>query len=658
MMLYMRQILLFLSFYVLCSAAQSVEPNTKWGKPTAEELSMTVYAPDTSANAVVLYRSADVFYNYVSTGFRVFYVVKCRLKVLKPDGKEMADAQFVYRVPESSGTMCEYVSGPKAIAYNLENGKTVKTKMDKSMVNEERIDKNWKLVKFSVPQVKVGTVIEYEYKIESDYYFDLRDWYAQTNIPVVYTEYNLMIPEWFIFNIEESGIGTLERELTSGGLSIEGNTIATSEYHFKGHNLPALKDDDHVWCAEDYGCRVTHELREVVIPGQLYKGFSTTWEKVDNQLMEDEEFGGRIKKSSPLKDELQNSGIAAISDKQERATAVLQLLSKRVRWNGEYALWAKPASKVLKEGTGTNADINFLYINMLHDVGMEGTPVVLRSRSQGHLPLSHPSIKYLTTTVVAVGLSDSVCVFVDGSMLEDGCMNALPARLLADRARFIRQDGTGGWVSLIDQTQGKETIVIQAEIGADGLMKGVITRAETDEDAMERRKTWRTAKDSTEIVAKIEEQFGISVQQYERDGGGFFSNKVKEVMEFTKNCDTAGDIIYLNPLVFPPLSENPFKDPTRNLPVEFRYAHQQIVNIMLTIPDGYVIEDMAKPIIMKFDGINARVVGSLNGNILTMRFQLIIDKTFFNQTQYTDIKAFFDKVVESCNHLITLKKQP
>ena len=82
MMLYMRQILLFLSFYVLCSAAQSVEPNTKWGKPTAEELSMTVYAPDTSANAVVLYRSADVFYNYVSTGFRVFYVVKCRLKVL------------------------------------------------------------------------------------------------------------------------------------------------------------------------------------------------------------------------------------------------------------------------------------------------------------------------------------------------------------------------------------------------------------------------------------------------------------------------------------------------------------------------------------------------------------------------------------------------
>ena len=243
-------------------------------------------------------------------------------------------------------------------------------------------------------------------------------------------------------------------------------------------------------------------------------------------------------------------------------------------------------------------------------------------------------------------------------MLDDGCMNALPARLLADRARFVRQDGTGGWVSLIDQTQGKETIVIQAEIGADGLMKGVITRAETDEDAMERRKTWRTAKDSTEIVAKIEEQFGISVQQYERDGGGFFSNKVKEVMEFTKNCDTAGDIIYLNPLVFPPLGESPFTAPTRNLPVEFRYAHQQIVNVMLTIPDGYVVEDMAKPIVMKFDGINARVVGSLNGNILTMRFQLIIDKTFFDQTQYTDIKAFFDKVVESCNHLITLKKQP
>ena len=107
---------------------------------------MTVYAPDTSANAVVLYRSVDVFYSYVNTGFRVFNVVKCRLKVLKPDGKDVADAQFTYRSPESGSSMREYISGPKAVAYNLENGKTVKTKMEKSMVNEERIDKNRKLI--------------------------------------------------------------------------------------------------------------------------------------------------------------------------------------------------------------------------------------------------------------------------------------------------------------------------------------------------------------------------------------------------------------------------------------------------------------------------------------------------------------------------------
>jgi hypothetical protein len=38
-----------------------------------------------------------------------------------------------------------------------------------------------------VPQVKVGTVIEYEFCLESDIYYDIYSWYAQSDIPVLYT---------------------------------------------------------------------------------------------------------------------------------------------------------------------------------------------------------------------------------------------------------------------------------------------------------------------------------------------------------------------------------------------------------------------------------------------------------------------------------------
>ena len=112
--------------------APVMEPNLKWGKPTDEELQMTVYDGDTEANAVELYRSLDVYYG-VLDDFKVYYSLKRRLKILKPEGKSEADLSIVYRENESNRTTCENVRGLKAIAYNLEDGKLVKTKMESSI---------------------------------------------------------------------------------------------------------------------------------------------------------------------------------------------------------------------------------------------------------------------------------------------------------------------------------------------------------------------------------------------------------------------------------------------------------------------------------------------------------------------------------------------
>ena len=51
-----------------------------------------------------------------------------------------------------------------------------------------------------------------------------------------------------------------------------------------------------------------HWLAGIYIPGAVHKNYSTTWTDIDNQLMGDEEFGGRLKKSSPLKAEIVAAG--------------------------------------------------------------------------------------------------------------------------------------------------------------------------------------------------------------------------------------------------------------------------------------------------------------------------------------------------------------
>ena len=271
--------LMILLSQTLC--AQNVEPNLKWGKPTDQELQLTEYQNDKDADAVVLFHQTDVYYEFVLGDFKVFYDIKTRLKVLKPEGKRVADKRIVFQESEDNRNTKEVITGLKAVAYNLENGKLVKTKMERSMVNEERIDKNQKQLKFSVPQVKVGTVIEYEYRIQSDYYYNIRDWYAQSNIPVLYTCYKLSIPEWFSFNLEETGSNPMEKKENQTPMTLHFNggseTVSCINRTFIARNLPALKNDDFLWCADDYGNKITAELGGIYIPGAVHKNYSTTW---------------------------------------------------------------------------------------------------------------------------------------------------------------------------------------------------------------------------------------------------------------------------------------------------------------------------------------------------------------------------------------------
>ena len=651
----MKHYFLLLAFCALNAVAQTAEPNLKWGKPTDAELKMTEYDGDKEADAVELCRVVRASYDWVNNDFRVIYRVKCRLKVLKPDGKQVGDQTISLRMSDISHKI-EIVGGLKATTFNLEGGKVVKTKMESSMVHEELYDKNTKLVKFSVPQVRVGSVIEYEYRVESDFYYDLHDWYAQKSIPVAYTRYELAVPEWFAFNLDQTGMAHLEHTNDGSTLVIGDEHLNVKEDTFVGRNLPALNDDDYVWCAEDFGAKITHELKGIYVPGAVYKDYTAKWEDIDKTLLYDEEFGGRIKKSSPLKADIAAAGIPAISDAKERAVACWLLLKKRVKWNGDYAFWAKSGNKTLKEGTGTNADINFLYINMLHDAGIEANPVVLRLRDHGRLPLTHASLKYLSTFVVGIQLNDSTTAYMDASA-EDGYLNVLPPRLLTEMARVVRKDRQGEWVNLLKTAQSVETSTVQGTINEEGRLSGSIMTSSIGEAAANLRKRWRTAKDSTDVIHDMQERDEIEITHYQLDGRHDFSPMVKETVNFTKTCTTAGDLIYLNPLVFIPQPKNPFTADQRNLPVEFPYSQRETRNVLLKLPEGWQVEEMPQPIILKFDGITARIVVRQNGDMLQTQYRLDVNRTFFTQQQYQDLKSLLDRLVESNKQIITLKKK-
>ena len=649
---------------MLCLAsvalAQTPEPNLKWGKPTDAELNMTTYAPDPEAEAVVLCSETQLRYDVSSGSYKLNRSTKKRIKVLKEEGKGTANGGMSYMFNGRQG-QSEKLVKLKATAYNLVDGKLVKTKMEGDMVNHEDVSKTVRLTKYTVPQVTVGTVFEVEYEIESDFIGDIDDWRAQCEIPVMYTSFEVTVPQYFTFNVAEVGPYWLETKIEDVNMSMPAKigqgVMLCSGKHYKyiGRNLPALRQKKLLYAPDAYGQRVSMELRAIVIPGRLNKTFTSDWNDVDKQLLNDDEFGGRLGKN-PLKAEMQAAGVADISDPKERIMAIYRLLKDRVKWNESYSLYAESAGKVLKERSGSNASINFILINMLRDAGFDAYPAVMRSRDNGILSITHATAKELNTFVVAVKVGDKLS-YLDGSV-EDGWLDVLPAHLLVDRARIVSKEKPVEWVDLTGLSAGKTRSVVMAELQPDGTMQADIQTKFTGSDAAYLRHEFRTATDSATFVSKLAQDLNCEIESLTLTNHHGLGPDVERNMHVIKQCDAAGDMIYLNPWVLNVMSENPLTEEQRTLPVEFPYIDTENLTTVVNIPEGYVVEELPQSFVMKSDDgkLSCVIALEVDGSTLMSRCQLQVDKIFFTPNEYPFVKNFLDEVYKRLQDVIVIKK--
>lgn len=59
------------------------------------------------------------------------------------------------------------------------------------------------------------------------------------------------------------------------------------------------------------------------------------------------------------------------------------------------------------------------------------------------------------------------------------------------------------------------------------------------------------------------------------------------------------DLIYVNPMIFLHVSKCPFIQTERQLPLEMPYTEHILQATMLTIPEGYAVEELPKPLNLK-----------------------------------------------------------
>src|SRR4029078_9792089 len=194
----MRKLILSATIVLLLinSQAQDKSP-VKFGKISAEDFKTSVYSIDSNAAAVVI---ADIGTSSITGNVKGWFSIEFRhfkrIHILKKSSYELADVEIPLY---TNGRSEEELQGLKAYTYNLENGKVVETKLEKSGVFQDKLSKNQLVKKFTFPAIKEGSIIEYEYTIHSDFIFNLQPWVFQGSYPRLWSEYNVTIPEFLYY---------------------------------------------------------------------------------------------------------------------------------------------------------------------------------------------------------------------------------------------------------------------------------------------------------------------------------------------------------------------------------------------------------------------------------------------------------------------------
>lgn len=643
-------------------AGQDIKFNPKFEAVSEEEVKMTSYPRDTSAAAVIIYKelTRTVF---VSPGFEFYLknINRYRFKVLKESAKDIGDFEIIYR---TDGEMSEKIHDIKVTTFNWENGKVVKTKMGKEFIFDQKYSDHAKRISFSAQNVKVGSVIEVTFERLNKHYWDIGDITFQGSIPVNCVEAKVRYPEWLVFNAMSRGL-----KLYSSNQSYETDrlTLGTGKYadynslqfNYRAVNLPALKAEDNVYCISQFYSAVSFELAALRLPGQVPKTVAYQWSDVDKRIMESDIFS-ELNSSCKFKDEVDP---IKNSDKsfKEKVVAIRNLVAGKVKWNKTIRLVPKSASSVLKESSGSNADINALTGSALKYAGFTVTPVAVKLRTSGELQDFHISLDAFDTFVLKVASDKGEVLMLDAAF-PTGYVNIFPYPYLVPKARQIVKDQSiRPWIDLTSLTKNQTSYNVQAKLDEDGLLSGTMKIEATGEESMYLKEFYNSYDEKEKFYAALEKNNSYTIVDLTVQNMDEYTPDCSMTVGIESQMQTTKDRIYLKPVIETLHSEGRYKSETRSVPVDFPYRETTVYNLVVEIPEGYEIEQMpsnssagSTKVDSKADIVYKK---SEDGRKIEVSYIYVLNDMYADPRDYQDFRRYWMQLAKLENETIVLKKK-
>lgn len=619
-------------------------------KVTIDELKQEKSTLQSDAPAEILFRT--IHYVVDERGnLNIEYID--RIKIYDKDrAKKYLNPEIqIYEFINGRGT--QKLSSLNAVTYNLDNNNIITNKVEKNSKYQSKENKNIFVTKFTFEQVKNGSIVEYKYKIFADQIFlwMMPRFVIEADIPARYIDYFLDVPKYLGYNINYKG------DLAPSIRKSEPMNIYGTDYNvfrFGYTDVPAFEEEDFVKNNDNYRTSIKAELNSTFINNEL-KNYSTSWNDIRKRLKDDEDFGLQLNKKHLVED-LLPAELKNITNKKDRADAILKFVQKNYKYNGEDQLYTdKGIKNLINTKIGNSAEINMLLIMLFREAHLMAYPVVLPTIDRGKILDYSPSITQLNYTFAAV--QDGENYFYYDATDKSAGVFELPPKILNDRG-ILLADNEAVVLNIYFPDISTTYLTVDAKLNDDRTFSGSFKDRDTHIYARLVNKQYEDGATDFQKTYKDKYTFPFTdIKSGLQENGDFETS-----FNFTSDTfiDTVGDKLIFNPLLFLYTQKHAYNQTKeRRSPIEFYSANERIKKVTITLPKGYVFENVPKS--KKFrtedNAIEYVYYVEQNGSQLIVETTTKIDNYMFPKEYYPAFKQIFDNITKLEGQVVTAVKK-
>ncbi len=632
-----------------------------FGKFKLEDLNMKVWASDSSAAAAVLGEVGELdMYDGADYDGYTFKVHR-RIKIFTKDGFDEANVAIRYQTKDGM----QMVKNIKAHTITPQ-GKIVP--VEKSAIITESIDKNFSAAKIVFPEITEGCVIEYSYVLDSrGGLLELSDWSFQDKIPTRMSRLTVsfLIRYSYVWLLHgKDNIKTIEgrRGAISSGGPYENSSDSHYKYTFYACNLPAIKKEPFVTSLINHVTRIRFQLSEYVQRNGYRNKIFETWNKLAEDLVENDYFGREFLKKSKYDDvwEAAKSVVDPADSARAKALKLYKWVNENFETDEGYNLYrAISPNDIFKKRRGNVNNLNLLLSALLKEAGLDAHPMLLSTRGHGKHFIDYPLADQFNRAVTYVAFSNEDVIILDAG--NKNLPMGLPSEETLNGAGWVMKKKGQKWFEVLAPKSTKG-ILAKFDLNTEGVFTGTISSTYTAYSGVNQREIYAGKPDGENKIKYLNKNLpewkinNLTVENLEDA-----EKPLKETI--TLSIDNAAQInddrIYVKPTLQSGWETNPFVNEKRAYPVEMPYPINDVYSLILTIPEGFSVEELPKSTRLTFgkDDCKFSYATSQEGRKITLAVRIQINQTIYPVEGYPMLRNYFAQIAAKLGEVIVLKKE-